>query len=273
MGAAMTAAAPWSRYVAIGDSLTEGLWDGPEDGSTPPRGWADRLAGSLSARRADAGETAIEYANLAIRGRLLRPIVRDQLPTALAMGPDLVSIIGGGNDLLRFPADVDALLATMDRAVARARAAGADVLLATSADPTDSPLIRRTRSRAARYGLGLWSIARRHGARVIDLWGLRPARDLRLYAPDRLHLTPEGHRLMANAALVALGLEPDDPDFDAPLPAPAPAGAGARAAATAGWLAAHAAPWAGRHFQGRSSGDGRAPKYPAPAPAPAERAV
>ncbi|MDR3202014.1 MAG: SGNH/GDSL hydrolase family protein [Bifidobacteriaceae bacterium] len=262
----------WSRYVAIGDSFTEGLWDGPEDGSSPPRGWADRLAGALSARRDDAGAGPIEYANLAIRGRLLEPILAGQLPRALALGPDLVSIVGGGNDVLRVTADVDALIARMDRAVARIRATGADVLLATSADPAGSPLIRATRGRAAVYYASIWSIAQRHGARVVDLWGMRSLRDLRLWAPDRIHLTPDGHRRVANAALVALGLGPDDPDWDRPLP-PAPRlTAVQRRRADAAWFTGHTVPWAMRHLRGYSSGDGRPPKLPEPVPAPAARA-
>ena len=40
----------WSRYVAIGDSFSEGLWDDPDGREAPQRGWADLLASHLSAR-------------------------------------------------------------------------------------------------------------------------------------------------------------------------------------------------------------------------------
>ncbi len=92
----------WRRYVAMGDSLTEGLVDPYPDGS--PRGWADRFAGHLAAA---AGEP-LQYANLAIRGRLLRPIIAEQLEPALALKPDVVSLWGGGNDIMRPRVDVDA---------------------------------------------------------------------------------------------------------------------------------------------------------------------
>lgn len=112
-------AVPWRRYVALGDSFTEGLWDVP--GGTPPartehadpalacRGWADLLARSLADRAAAAGPEPspglpaepVRYANLAVRGRLLGPILREQVPAALELRPDLVSLIGGGNDLLQ----------------------------------------------------------------------------------------------------------------------------------------------------------------------------
>ena len=49
------------RYVALGDSQSEGLGDTPWPDGTP-RGWTDRLAGYLSAQHED-----FEYANLAVR--------------------------------------------------------------------------------------------------------------------------------------------------------------------------------------------------------------
>jgi hypothetical protein len=159
---------------------------------------------------------------------------------------------------------VENLLAKVDRAVGRIRATGADVLLATGADPANSPVIRRIRAKSAVYYAGTWSIAQRHGAHVVDLWGMRALRDLRLWAPDRLHLTGEGHRRVANAALVALGLEPDDPDFATPLPRARATPLGTRARDDAVWAREHLAPWVGRHLRGRSTGDGRAPKRPVP---------
>jgi len=126
---------PWSSYVAIGDSLSEGLWDvppGTEPNEDPPvRGWADRLAEHLSARRIAAGQSPLRYANLAIRGKLLEPILAEQLPRALAMKPDLVSIIGGGNDALRPSMNPDRLAQLLEGAVRQLREAGIDVLIGT----------------------------------------------------------------------------------------------------------------------------------------------
>src|SRR5690606_26712673 len=83
----------------------------------------------------------------AARGRLLRPILTEQVPRALRMAPDLVSIVGGGNDMLRPAVDPDVLARNLEAAVVKARAAGADVILATGMDAKDSPVVRRTRSR------------------------------------------------------------------------------------------------------------------------------
>ena len=92
------------RYVALGDSFTEGVGDPDPDRPNGLRGWADRVAEVLATRTDDFG-----YANLAIRGRTLRPILAEQLEPALALRPDLVTIYAGGNDLIRPRCDVDAL--------------------------------------------------------------------------------------------------------------------------------------------------------------------
>lgn len=249
-------ASPWKRYVAVGDSFTEGLWDPAPDDDDRCRGWADRLAEILAAR-SDGG---LEYANLAIRGKLLRPIVVDQVPRALRLEPDLVSLVGGGNDLLRPNADPDVLARNLEAAVVRIRATGADVLLATGMDAADSPLIKVTRPRVAILNSHVWSIARRHGAYVLDVWGMRYLRDWRLWSEDRIHLTPEGHRRMAQGALVALGQQPDDPDWEQPLE-PAPEAARIeRIRENAQWLRGYVYPWAQRRIRKQSSGDDRAAK-------------
>lgn len=262
---------PWTRYVALGDSFTEGLWDVPDGG--PPasaevadpalacRGWADLLAAHLQERQ--GATPPLLYANLAVRGRLLGPILRDQVPAALELAPDLVSLVGGGNDLLRPAAGPDAMAGALERAVVALRAAGADVLIATGMDARDSPVVRRTRGRVALLNSHVWSIGRRHGAHVLDVWGMRSLRDWRMWAPDRIHLTTEGHRRVAQAALVALGLEPDDPDWDDPLAPLPPLPRTAQVRHDAEWLRTHVYPWATRRLRGRSSGDRRQPKRPA----------
>ena len=65
--------ATFRRYVAIGDSSTEGLED--PDGRGGYRGWADRLAQHI----ADGQDEPLEYANLAIRGMRMREIRIGQL--------------------------------------------------------------------------------------------------------------------------------------------------------------------------------------------------
>lgn len=252
----------WTRYVAMGDSFTEGLWDPYPDAPDVQRGWADNLAATLSARRISAGQEPLEYANLAIRGRKLRPIVAEQLDVALDARPDLVSLVGGGNDILRPAADVDAISAALEDAVVALRASGADVLMATGFKAGGT--LSWTNGRVGIYNANIWSIARRHGAHVMDLWGMRSLFDLRLWSEDRIHLTPEGHQRVANAALVALGIDPDDDGWDAPLDAAPPQAFRDAARANAAWMRKHVGPWVKRRLTGTSSGDGRSPKWPTP---------
>src|SRR4051812_28591282 len=71
----------YTRYVAFGDSASEGLEDPSPDGRGY-RGWADRLAERLAALEPD-----FAYANLAVRGRKVGRIRDEQLPAALALEP------------------------------------------------------------------------------------------------------------------------------------------------------------------------------------------
>lgn len=252
----------WESYVAIGDSFSEGLWDiSPED-PDQCRGWADMLAMTLSTRRITAGNSPLRYANLAIRGKLLGPILAEQLDDAIAMKPDLISIVGGGNDILRPHVDIDAIAAQLDHAVARTRAAGIDVLMCTGTDFGGQGSLAFTRGRVAIYNAHIWSIAHRRGAYVMDMWGTRAIADSRFWSDDRIHLTTEGHQRAADMALVGLGLRPENPRYAFPLePAPA-ASLGERTRENIDWAKVHVGPWIKRRLTGVSSGDSRTAKYP-----------
>jgi len=244
-------------FVAIGDSFTEGLNDPDPDGGF--RGWADRLAGALSARR-----PGFRYANLAIRGKLLGQVVAEQVPRAVELAPYLVSLAAGGNDILR-GADVDELASMFEPAVAKLQAAGCRVLIFTGFDPRMFPVIRLLRGRIAAYNMHLRGIADEHGCDLVDLWSMRALKDTRAWSPDRLHLTTEGHRLVALRACEVLGY-PAEGDWRVPLPTRrAPANRAQWLDARrqdARWAKEYAAPWVRRRLGGTSSGDGLPPKRP-----------
>jgi lysophospholipase L1-like esterase len=251
----------WTRYVAIGDSFTEGMSDPDPERPGHYVGWADRLAHHLDAVAAEA-HLPFGYANLAVRGRKLDDVVGPQLDAALTMQPDLVSMVGGGNDLLRPTVDLDGLADRLEAAVVRIRGTGADVLLATPTDTRDAGLFKPLRGRHAVHTANLFTIAQRHGCSVLNLWGMAALRDWRMWGEDRIHLTTEGHRRVALAALTALGQQVADDDWTVPLP---PADRGSRREELRGhadWVRAHAAPWVQRRIRGVSSGDAVDAKRP-----------
>jgi lysophospholipase L1-like esterase len=248
--------AAFRRFVALGDSTTEGLED-PCLATSRYRGWADRLAEQLAVH-----EPGLLYANLAVRGRKLAQIRSQQLAPALAMQPDLASVVGGVNDVLRPRADVDALAAEMEAMVAALTGSGATVLLLTYPDFGEiMPVARRVSPRLHLFNSHLRAIAARHGARLMDLEAGGPM-DARLFHPDRLHANSAGHERIAFAASEALGLPGATAAWREPL-TPAPRASRAqRLREDAAWARAHLAPWVGRRLRGVSSGDGVQPKRP-----------
>ena len=251
----------WTRYVAIGDSFTEGMSDPDPQRPGAYVGWADRLAQHLDVL-AEREHLPFGYANLAVRGRKLDDVVGRQLEAALTMQPDLVSMVGGGNDLLRPTVDIDALAERLEDAVVQIRRTGADVLLATPTDTRDAGLFKALRGRHATHAANVFTIAQRHRCFVLNLWGMAALRDWRMWADDRIHLTTEGHRRVSLAALTALGHDTDLGDWTTPLP---PADRETRAAVLRGhadWARTHAAPWVQRRLRGTSSGDAVDPKRP-----------
>lgn len=266
---------PWATYVALGDSFTEGMCDDEAPAVGEFGGWADRLATLLAttapAPPAGSSTPRFRYANLAVRGRKLADVAGPQTEAALRLveqaraerpdAPVLVSIVGGGNDILRPRADTDALARELERAVIRLRAAGADVLLATPTDPAGAPLISATRGRVGQYIAHLVSIAGRHGCHLLNQWDCDFLKDWRMWGEDRIHMTPEGHRRVALAAHAALGFpEADGGAFRQPLdPADAPVRTWAE---HRDWTRTHLGPWVRRRVTGRSSGDGRTGKLP-----------
>lgn len=243
----------WTKYVAIGDSFTEGMSDSDPDRADGYIGWADRLAVSLDEIAHSVG-LPFSYANLAVRGRKLDDVVGPQLDAALALGPDLVSMVGGGNDLLRPSVDPDDLAIRLEAAVVRIRHTGADVLLATPADPRDAGLLKPLRSRHAIHTANIFTIAQRHDCRVLNLWGIAAIRDWRMWSEDRIHLSTEGHRRVALAALTSLGFASEE-DWSTPLPPETASARREQLREHAEWARTHLAPWVRRRLKGESSGD------------------
>jgi lysophospholipase L1-like esterase len=249
----------FQRYVAMGDSFTEGVGDPDPARPNGLRGWADRVAEHLSTLDPDFG-----YANLAIRGRKLPAILDEQLEPALALRPDLVTIHGGGNDVLRPRVDLDALAARYDEAVGRLVDSGAQVVMFTLFDPGTTGIYAAVRGRFAVFNEWAREIADRHGARVVDQWRMRDFELPAVMDSDRMHLNSAGHTIMAGQVLDALGVPHA---VQVPPLAPIPGlSRREKLSENARWTREFLGPWVHRRLTGRSSGDGLDPKRPTLAP-------
>ncbi len=245
----------WLRYVALGDSQSEGLLD--PDGRGGYRGWADRFAALLT-----EAEPHLQYANLAIRGRRIAAIRAEQLEPALALRPDLATVMAGMNDMITPNCDVDAVLAELDAMLAALVDAGATVITNTYPDIAQvAPLLARLGPRFVAFNAGIRAVAARRGALVADFAVHGAGTDARIWSPDRIHANPVGHALMAAAFADTVGL-PGFVSWRDPLPPLGPPHLLRRALTEGRWIGRTLAPWAVRRLRGRSSGDGRAPKRP-----------
>lgn len=241
------------RYVAIGDSFSEGVGDELADGRV--RGWADLVAQGW----ADATQHPISYANLAIRGKLAWPIINEQLERALTLRPTHLSFNAGGNDMLRPRADIEHIADAYTRAARRCAEEGVVLIVLSGANPSRQlpmgDLIQRRGDELS--AAVLRRVEGRQGIVRALNWPDRELGAPVYWSEDRLHMNAFGHHRVAARVLSALGV-------DAPAewwkPHQTLEIAGVR-----GWhyYRQHVGPWIGRRLTGRSSGDTREPKYSA----------
>lgn len=252
----MTDPHPYTRYVAIGDSLTEGLGD--PDAAGGHRGWADRLAEILAGHQPD-----MVYANLAVRGKTAAQIRAEQVLPALELKPDLVTVMAGMNDLVRSGFDAASVMTDIEEMFARLTASGARVATVTFPDLGKvSPLARRVLPRVLDLNARLRDTAERYGVAVLDVFVHPVTTDSRLWADDRLHASRLGHARIASGMAHTLGV-PGHDGWAEPLPPQPPVPALRAVGAEVRWAVDFLAPWLWRRLRGRSSGDGCTAKRPA----------
>lgn len=246
----------YRRYVAVGDSQTEGLWDVDDSGALI--GFADRLA-----RMIDTRTPGLRYANLAIRGKRVRDVLDEQLPQALSMQPDLITVCVGMNDVTRPGRKFQQALVDLDELHRGLAASGATVVTTTFPDISRIlPAGRLLVSRVLEINDAIRTAATEHDFRLVDLYYADSMTDPDVWSPDRVHGSRSGHLLFAAAAAEALGLPGSNHDW-------ALAGAGrnpqsfrSRMYSQVLWTRNMFMPWIWRHLRGRGAGHGREPRYP-----------
>ena len=251
----------FNRFIALGDSMTEGMSDEIIDGNY--RGWADRVADVLAAE-----EPSFSYANLAIRGKLLHQVVEEQVPNAIKFiegKQTLVSFHAGANDVLRPNYKPELSFAQYEVGIKKLTEAGATVIIFTVVDKVDGKgkTAELWHQRFSAFNENVRMVAKKYPVLLFEAKDAEFLNDRRFLAFDRLHMNAEGHRRLAQAVLA--GLEKShDPNWQVPL---GPAKKRNRIISTANTFAlmiTFVLPWIWRRVRGKSSGDGRSGKYERP---------
>ena len=248
------------NYVAIGDSLSEGLgdfafeWFDNREGC----GWTDRLAALLTIQAEERGNT-FHYANLAIRGSKLKKIMTTQLDAALALNPDFITVMAGANDIMTKTKKLPELERVYRDGLLRIQASGAKVVVANIMNPVHLRIFSPMAARAARMTAIIERSAAELGIDVIDVHRIHELRDLRYWADDMVHFSGHGHIMVANRAAAVMNLDYRMPEA---ILAPAP-DLSRSIRETLRWVGAYLLPFFKRKMSGKSSGDGLVAKYPA----------
>jgi hypothetical protein len=179
----------WHRYLALGDLMTSGFCP---------------LLHTILDGHARLHGAHLEFSTLASHDSSIGELVDEQVPMAVRLQADLVSVSAGTRDLIRPEADVDALTGALDRGVRALTASGVHVLLAGCIDPQFGFFPAPVRTRTAAFNANVWSIARDNGCTVLDLWSMRELQHPALWTADHTQLSDRGHRLVAARAAHAL---------------------------------------------------------------------
>lgn len=246
----------YRSYVAIGDSLTEGLGDFDFALSRFGCGWADRLAELLARSAHEAGES-FKYANLALRGSSMIDILTAQLEDAIVMKPDLVTIMAGANDFMRSQKQHPELRSLLRGAIARLHEQGTHVLVANTVNPTHISLFRPLLPKARKMSELIDAVATEYGAPILNIFEIKEFRHLELWCDDRVHFSGHGHIKIANRAARLLSIEHgyDEVELDQIV------GPDRSLTAKLAWVVRDVFPYIGRRIRGTSSGDGLEPKH------------
>lgn len=239
------------RFVAIGDSFTEGVGDERPDGSV--RGWADLTAQGW----ADSRGESIQYANLAIRGKLIWPIVAQQLEPALALKPTHLSFNGGGNDMLRPRTSIGHIADAFSQVLRRCDEEGVTLILLSGANPSAQlPMSRLIQRRGDLMSDAVVQrIAERPDVVRALNWPDAELSNPSFWSQDRLHMNSRGHHRVAARVLASLGERVPEGWWSMPEITDV-----ARLAQRE-YMREHLGPWVRRRLTGTSSGDGRQPKF------------
>jgi lysophospholipase L1-like esterase len=248
----------YTRFLVLGDSFSEGMSDEIINGNY--RGWADRVADVLAKQNSE-----FKYANFAIRGKLVRQVLDEQVPQVLSFieGPQtLVSFHAGANDALRPSYDHNLVRTAYVKSVTKLVESGATVILFTVLEKNGNggKASAMWEERMSTFNKIVREVANKFNLIVMDASMDPESSNPNLLAFDRLHLNSTGHYRVAHAVLERIGA-PFDNSWRKSVIKSKKKPWVLRKALTLLWFLTFALPWIWRRIRGRSSGDGRSGKY------------
>ena len=192
---------PWSRFAVLGDSIAMGMGD-PTEGYVTAT-WGGRVAAALARERG-----AVTYANLAQHRATAADIRDSQLGPALDLEPDLVAMIGGGNDLFAEEFDIAPVKAAIDDMVVALTESGATVVTYEGLDfprAYPDPAFEEFNRRLLDLYAATREIARERGTIHVDMYREPWAAERYCFSADLQHPTMRAQALAASATIRALG--------------------------------------------------------------------
>ncbi|MGG8362964.1 SGNH/GDSL hydrolase family protein [Bacillus cereus] len=192
----------WKRFVAIGDSFTEGIGDEVE--GIALKSWVDHFV--------QLCENDIEYANFAKRGLVTEEIRLQQLEKALTFNPDLVSLIAGANDVLKGRWNHDAYKNDMEFMIDTLSKAGADIIIANLPDFTVRLPFAAEKKQVIKEQLleaneVIHSLSREYKLHHVDFWNHHLVNDNTFWSKDLIHPNSKGYVKVAELIFSSLPVQ------------------------------------------------------------------
>lgn len=178
----------WKRFVAIGDSFTEGIGDEVE--GITLKSWVDHFV--------QLCVNDIEYVNFAKRGLVTKEIRLQQLEKALTFKPDLVSLIAGANDVLKGRWNHQAYKNEMEFMIDKLSKTDADIIIANLPDftvrlPFSSEKKQVIQEQLLEANDVIRSLSREYKLHHIDFWNHQLVNDNTLWSTDLIHPNSKGY--------------------------------------------------------------------------------
>ncbi|OTZ53103.1 lipase [Bacillus thuringiensis] len=192
----------WKRFLAIGDSFTEGIGDEVE--GIALKSWVDHFV--------QLCENDIEYANFAKLGLVTKEIRSQQLEKALTFNPDLVSLIAGANDVLKGRWNHDAYKNDMEFMIDSLSKAGADIIIANLPDftvrlPFASEKKQVIKEQLLEANEVIHSLSREYKLHHVDFWNHHLVNDNMLWSKDLIHPNSKGYVKVAELIFSSLPVQ------------------------------------------------------------------